>query len=264
MEGRAHPVPPRRTPLGRGPVHTPLPSTPLASPPPLQLHAHAHPHPHYPHPHPLPPTPTPGEGRKQVGDWLIGRTIGEGSSGKVKLATHQVTGHECVVKAVRRPRKPTLLLRAAAVTSNPLAPVGPAVVYGDGGGGGGAPPSTSLPVGGKALQAQAHIISEQQQPQQQPEEEQEQEDALQKFHKRELYMIREAVIGMSLHHPNIVHLNSAVLGQNHFYCFFDYMEGEDLVDYITRHGRLKEKRARSIFRALVSAVEFTHRNHIVQ
>jgi tRNA A-37 threonylcarbamoyl transferase component Bud32 len=150
-------------------------------------------------------------GRTRVGDWLIGKTIGEGSSGKVKLATHSVTGQQCVVKAVRRPRQP-----AAA----------------------------------SALSLNRELT---------PEE----REVIHKFHKRELYMLREAVIGMSLHHPNIVHLHASYLGENHFYCFFDYMEGEDLVDYITRQGRLKEKRARSIFRSLIAAVEFAHRHHIV-
>jgi hypothetical protein len=28
---------------------------------------------------------------KQVGDWILGKTLGAGSMGKVKLATHQYT-----------------------------------------------------------------------------------------------------------------------------------------------------------------------------
>ena len=50
-------------------------------------------------------------------------------------------------------------------------------------------------------------------------------------------MIREACIGIMLSHPNIgiekltatVQLKSAVLGENHFYCLFEYAPGEDLV-----------------------------------
>ena len=80
------------------------------------------------------------------------------------------------------------------------------------------------------------------------------QEALLKIYKRELYMIREAALGVMLEHPNIVRLHSAVLGENHFYCFFDYVEGEDLVDYITRLSRLSERRARSIFRQVISAI----------
>ena len=67
-------------------------------------------------------------------------------------------------------------------------------------------------------------------------------------------MIREACLGMMLTHPNIVKLHSAVLGENHFYCFFELVEGEDLVDYISREGPLGESKSREIFRRAISAI----------
>ncbi|TNY18078.1 kinase-like domain-containing protein [Rhodotorula diobovata] len=39
-----------------------------------------------------------------VGPWRIGRTVGEGSSGRVKLAKHAVTGQYAAVKIVPKPR----------------------------------------------------------------------------------------------------------------------------------------------------------------
>lgn len=72
--------------------------------------------------------------------------------------------------------------------------------------------------------------------------------------KRELYMIREACLGRMLRHPYIVRLHSAVLGENHFYCFFEMVEGEDLVDYVSREGALQENLAKGIFRKILSAV----------
>lgn len=47
--------------------------------------------------------------------------------------------------------------------------------------------------------------------------------------------------------------------------FFEYLAGEDLIDYITRQKskRLNEKRARHIFRKVMSAIEYAHRNHVV-
>ena len=86
---------------------------------------------------------------------------------------------------------------------------------------------------------------------------------LSKVYKRELYMIREATLGIMLEHPNIVKLYHAVLGENHFYCFFEWVEGEDLVDYITRKGPLSEVQSRRIFRQVLSAIEYAHRNHVV-
>lgn len=75
-----------------------------------------------------------------------------------------------------------------------------------------------------------------------------------KVYKREIYMIREATLGIMLDHPNIVKLHSAVLGENHFYCFFEWIQGEDLVDYITRVGPVPEATARKIFRSILSAI----------
>ncbi|KAJ3342154.1 serine/threonine-protein kinase KIN2, partial [Kappamyces sp. JEL0680] len=138
-------------------------------------------------------------GRKWIGKWKLGRTIGEGSSGKVKLAQHVET-------------RETL---ANGMTAN---------------------------------NEDAQYAA--------PE-------SLSKVYKRELYMIREACLGMMLHHPNIVRLHSAILGENHFYCFFELVEGEDLVDFISREGALGEARSRDIFRKVLSAIEYAHRNHVV-
>lgn len=139
--------------------------------------------------------------RKQIGKWILGITIGEGSSGKVKLAHHIETKESCVVKAVRRPKLTSLQ------KSNPA--------------------------------------------------------MLAKIYKRELYMIREACLGIILDHSNIVKLHSAVLGENHFYCFFEHVVGIDLVDYISNSGKIDETQSRKIFRQVVSAVEYAHRNFIV-
>lgn len=76
-------------------------------------------------------------------------------------------------------------------------------------------------------------------------------------------MIREAALGLMLDHPAIVKLHYAVLGENHFYCFFEHVPGMDLVDYITQQGAIKEKHARKIFRMILSAIEYSHRNHVV-
>ncbi|RKO83236.1 kinase-like domain-containing protein, partial [Blyttiomyces helicus] len=127
---------------------------------------------------------------KVIGEWVLGKTIGEGSSGKVKLAVKKGTNEM------------------------PLA-------------------SSSTP------------------------------SEVTRHHKKELYMIREAALGMLLNHPNIVRLHSAVLGDNHFYCLFEHVPGEDLVDHISRVGKIREKRARVIFRGVLRAIEYAHRNHVV-
>lgn len=39
---------------------------------------------------------------RQIGDWILGKTLGAGSMGKVKLATHQYTKERCAVKIIPR------------------------------------------------------------------------------------------------------------------------------------------------------------------
>ncbi|GAA6013986.1 hypothetical protein JCM10207_000196 [Rhodosporidiobolus poonsookiae] len=41
----------------------------------------------------------------RIGPWRIGRTVGEGASGRVKLAKHKVTGQYAAVKIVPKPRR---------------------------------------------------------------------------------------------------------------------------------------------------------------
>ena len=77
-------------------------------------------------------------------------------------------------------------------------------------------------------------------------------------------MIKETFFSSSLLHPNLLHLRASALGANHFYCLFDFLDGVDLVDYIVyKKGKVAEREARMIFRQIVSALEYTHRNHIV-
>jgi hypothetical protein len=38
------------------------------------------------------PTPSTGRGRPSIGNYVLGKTIGEGTFGKVKLGTHLLTG----------------------------------------------------------------------------------------------------------------------------------------------------------------------------
>ncbi len=46
----------------------------------------------------------PKEGRKLVGQYLLGKTIGEGTFGKVKIACHVPTGEKVAVKILEKSR----------------------------------------------------------------------------------------------------------------------------------------------------------------
>ncbi|KAJ3192780.1 serine/threonine-protein kinase KIN2, partial [Entophlyctis luteolus] len=129
--------------------------------------------------------------RVVFGTWILGNTIGAGSSGSVKLVIHRDTQKKCVVKSIKREDTKYV----GALTRNR---------------------------DGIAL--------------------------------REHFMLREALVGIALDHPNIIRMHSYVIGRNHFYFFYEYLEGVDLSEYIAEKGKMSENDAKPIFKQIFSAV----------
>ncbi|SAL99104.1 hypothetical protein [Absidia glauca] len=80
---------------------------------------------------------------------------------------------------------------------------------------------------------------------------------------REQRTRREMTIMHLLQHPNICRLEDWACENNEYYLFLEYVDGGQLLDYIIRHGKLKEKQARKFARQIVSALDYCHRNAIV-
>ncbi|KAJ3076779.1 serine/threonine-protein kinase KIN2 [Podochytrium sp. JEL0797] len=80
---------------------------------------------------------------------------------------------------------------------------------------------------------------------------------------REHFMIREALVGVTLDHPNIIKMHSYLIGKNHFYFFYEFLDGMDLADFISDRGRMSEIDARKVFKQILSAVEYTHKNNVI-
>ncbi|KAI9351171.1 kinase-like domain-containing protein [Zopfochytrium polystomum] len=80
---------------------------------------------------------------------------------------------------------------------------------------------------------------------------------------KELFMLREALVGVLLDHPNIIQMHSFFIGRRHFYFFYEYIPGLDLSDYIETHGRLDENTGRFVFRQLLDAVDYMHRSNVI-
>ncbi|KAI8344167.1 kinase-like domain-containing protein, partial [Chlamydoabsidia padenii] len=66
-----------------------------------------------------------------------------------------------------------------------------------------------------------------------------------------------------LRHPNICKLVDWVSEGDYYYMFLEYVDGGQLLDYIIRHGKLREKQARKFARQIASALDYCHRNSIV-
>ncbi|KAI8980994.1 kinase-like domain-containing protein [Pilobolus umbonatus] len=80
---------------------------------------------------------------------------------------------------------------------------------------------------------------------------------------REQRTIREMTIMSLLKHPNICQLKEYLSDKDRYYMFLEYVDGGQLLDYIIKHGRLREKQARKFTRQIVSALDYCHRNSIV-
>ncbi|KAG9307423.1 hypothetical protein G9A89_017253 [Geosiphon pyriformis] len=95
------------------------------------------------------------------------------------------------------------------------------------------------------------------------EKEAKEKDPATKDENKETRTIREAAIMLLLHHPFIVQLKEVMVLPHHYYMFFEYVNGGQMLDYIISHGKLKEKHARKFSRQIVSALDYCHRNSIV-
>ncbi|KAJ3134112.1 serine/threonine-protein kinase KIN2, partial [Irineochytrium annulatum] len=80
---------------------------------------------------------------------------------------------------------------------------------------------------------------------------------------REHFMLREALMGCLLDHPNIIRMHSFIMGHNHFYFFFEHVEGMDLADMVTQERRFDEVKTREVFKQIISAVDYIHSNNVI-
>lgn len=71
---------------------------------------------------------------------------------------------------------------------------------------------------------------------------------------REQRTIREMAIMRLLRHPNICQLKEYISEGDKYYMFLEYVDGGQLLDYIIKHGKLREKLARKFARQIVSAL----------
>ncbi|KAI9474609.1 kinase-like domain-containing protein [Coemansia mojavensis] len=74
---------------------------------------------------------------------------------------------------------------------------------------------------------------------------------------------REIKLMSLLRHPNIARLYDVIQTPNQVIMVMEYISGQQLLTYIQRCGYLKEKEAASIFRQIISAIDYMHRNCIV-
>ncbi|KAK0535502.1 Serine/threonine-protein kinase [Tilletia horrida] len=179
--------------------------------------------------------------RRTLGDYALGKTLGAGSMGKVKLAVRMGDGEKVAIKII--PRN-TSVLQAQNTAKATAAAHNAAVAAGE------APPEPPIGPDGRPV-IPGHIPSA------------ELARLAAKDAAKEVRTIREGSLQLLLHHPYVCGMREMMIHTHHYYMVFEYVNGGQMLDYIISHGRLRERSARKFARQIGSALEYCHRNSIV-
>jgi serine/threonine protein kinase len=168
---------------------------------------------------------------KRIGPYLLTKSLGTGSTSKVKLGVHETNGSKLAIKIV--PREPVQANAGhPSVTNHVVRPANSNMMPN---------PSTAMPKHGTSKSGggwQAVLI-------------------------KEARLLREMTVMSLLHHPHIATLYGHSETPGCFILYMEYVAGGPLLHYIVKHGKLSESHARHFFRQLLSAVAYLHANAIV-
>ncbi|PLW14917.1 hypothetical protein PCANC_14770 [Puccinia coronata f. sp. avenae] len=179
----------------------------------------------------------PGRSRRQLGEYTLGKTLGAGSMGKVKLAISSITGEKIAIKII--PRHTSLSAAQQQQDKDNKNKENHSS----------SSPSTRRDnKDQKNTGTPSHSFLEK---------------AKNKDISKEIRTIREASIVLLLHHPYVCGMKSMLVYPHHYYMLFEYVNGGQMLDYIISHGRLRERAARKFARQMGSALEYCHANSIV-
>ncbi|KAL7009368.1 Serine/threonine-protein kinase [Cystobasidiomycetes sp. EMM_F5] len=153
--------------------------------------------------------------RRQLGEWTLGKTLGAGSMGKVKLGVSTITGEKFAIKIV-----PRFTSTAAAKQQNAESSRSRSKGHATGSNTDAVGTSSRAPTESFLAKAYAKDLS------------------------KEVRTTREASISLLLHHPYVTGMKSMLVYPNHYYMVFEYVNGGQMLDYIISHGRLRERSAR--------------------
>ncbi|KAJ3175968.1 serine/threonine-protein kinase KIN2 [Geranomyces variabilis] len=158
-----------------------------------------------------------------IGPYRLGKTLGQGSMGKVKLATHAITGEKRACKIIPRPATAAPLTRTITIG-----------------------PTKSI----NLLPLPASVATR-------PKAGKDEDDS------KEARIVREIAIMLLLNHPHIALMHEVILQDDNYYLFLEHVDGGQMLDYMINHGKLKEKNARRFLRQIISAIDYCHQNSIV-
>jgi len=86
-----------------------------------------------------------------------------------------------------------------------------------------------------------------------------------KLDQKTLKMVeREVKIMKLLKHSHIIKLIEVIDVQAYLFIVMEWASGGEVMDFIGTHGRFKEDVARTIFRQVVSAIDYCHASRIIR
>lgn len=88
------------------------------------------------------------------------------------------------------------------------------------------------------------------------------EKAVHRVRRRLLKVVSELEISRMLDHPNIIKYVGAYETSHRVCIVHELVEGGDLLEHLLANGKMSESRAASVFRQLLSALQYCHDRHV--
>ncbi|WLF81147.1 Serine/threonine-protein kinase hsl1 [Lodderomyces elongisporus] len=161
--------------------------------------------------------------QNKIGPWKLGRTLGRGSTGRVRLAKNVETGQLAAVKIV--PKSNFRKLENPKYKRH----------------------SRDSQAQGQS-QGQGQVAGD--------------NDNSEDLHRLPYGIEREIIIMKLISHPNIMGLYDVWENKNDLYLILEYIEGGELFDYLIKKGRLHESEAVNYFKQIINGINYLHQFNI--
>ncbi|KAJ3046674.1 hypothetical protein HK097_000643 [Rhizophlyctis rosea] len=161
-------------------------------------------------------------GGQRIGPYALGKTLGVGSTGRVKLGTHIETGHRVAIKIIPKESlgAPQVSHHTRDQSSSSSQPTG-------------ASPQSQSRTGSPAPPSPLNKKLE-----------------------------REITIMKLIQHPNVLQLYDVYETDKELFLILEHVEGGELFDYLVKKGRLTESEGLQFFQQIMFGIDFCHRHLI--
>ncbi|KAJ3021187.1 Serine/threonine-protein kinase par-1 [Thoreauomyces humboldtii] len=198
--------------------------------------------------------------RKRVlGDYQVGKTIGQGAFSKVKIGVHKETGQKVAIKIIDKKQVAAKAEKAKKVQEERDKRHKDKKIAGHDAGGG-SPSSGKRP---SKVQEEPEPVESPKTPEPSAEPIKYNADGTPAVPTFVTQLQLEVQLLMRLDHPNVIRLYQVMETEEECFVVMEYAQGGELIEYIAARGHLSEKEARKYFRQIVSAMDHCHLANVV-